>query len=207
MRIALRPSLWDSQPRFDMQLLSDTLQRAGQGDPQAASELLALLYDELRQLAAQKLAREHPGQTLQATALVHEAWLRLGGEDQPAWQNRAHFFAAAAESMRRILVDRARRRQSLRRGGKAERVALDSIELATPMTDDQLLAVHEALDDLAAHDPLKADLVKLRYFAGLTFAEAGKVLGLSPTTTKRHWTYARAWLYRKLSGEQASPPA
>jgi RNA polymerase sigma factor (TIGR02999 family) len=167
-------------------------------DPQPASELLPLVYEELRKLAAHKMAGETPGQTLQATALVHEAWLRLGGDRQPAWQNQAHFFAAAAEAMRRILVDRARRRKSLRRGGGAERVDLDFIEVAEPVNDDELLAVHEALDRLAAHDPEKAELVKLRFFAGLTFQEAALALALTPTTAKRHWAYARAWLYREI---------
>lgn len=165
---------------------------------QPASALLPLVYEELRKLAAHKMAGEAPGQTLQATALVHEAWLRLGGDRQPAWQNQAHFFAAAAEAMRRILVDRARRRKSLRRGGGAERVDLDSIELAEPVNDDELLAVHEALDRLTAHDPEKAELVKLRYFAGLTLQEAARALDLAPTTAKRHWAYARAWLYREI---------
>ena len=183
---------------MDQNLKSGVLQRAEQGDPQAADELLVVLYDELRKLASQKLAREAPGQTLQATALVHEAWLRLGGDKQPAWENRAHFFAAAAESMRRILVDRSRRRRSLRRGGGAERVDLDSLGLGLAIDDDQLLTVHEALDGLAAHDPDKAELVKLRFFVGLTIQEAAKVLGLSPTTAKRHWAYARAWLFREV---------
>jgi len=171
-----------------------------QGDSQAASRLLALVYDELRILAARKMARETPGQTLQATALVHEAWLRLGGDRQPAWQNRAHFFSAAAEAMRRILIDNARRKRALRHGGQAERVELapDSLELAAGMDDDQLLAVHEALDRLAAHDAVKAELVKLRFFAGLTIEESARALGLSEPTAKRYWAYARAWLYRAV---------
>jgi RNA polymerase sigma factor (TIGR02999 family) len=168
------------------------------GAAQRANELLPLVYEELRKLAASKLARESPGQTLQATALVHEAWLRLGGDQQPPWQNQAHFFAAAAEAMRRILVDRARRRKALRRGGDPERVDLESIPLAMEVNDDQLLGVHEALGRLAEHDPNKAELVKLRFFAGLTIQETAKVLGLAPTTAKRHWAYARAWLYREI---------
>jgi RNA polymerase sigma factor (TIGR02999 family) len=161
------------------------LQQIESGDSQAADRLLPLVYDELRKLAAQKMSREAPGQTLQATALVHEAWLRLGGDQQPAWQNRAHFFAAAAEAMRRILIDNARRKKSLRHGGQAERVALDldSLELAAGM---------------AAHDAIKAELVKLRFFAGLTIEEAAKVLDLSEPTAKRYWAYARAWLYREI---------
>jgi RNA polymerase sigma factor (TIGR02999 family) len=171
-------------------------------DPAHAEELLLRVYDELRKLAAQKLSREAPGQTLQATALVHEAWLRLGGDQQPPWQNQAHFFAAAAEAMRRILIDRARRRQALRRGAGASKVGLDSIELTVPMDDEQLLALHDALEELAAHDPAKAELVKLRFFVGMSIPEAAKVLGIAPTTAKRSWTYARAWLYRKIqSGE------
>ena len=180
--------------------LTVTLQQIEQGDSEAATRLLPLVYDELRKLAAQKMSHENPGQTLQATALVHEAWLRLGGDQQPAWQNRAHFFAAAAEAMRRILIDNARRKSALRHGGRAERVNLnpDSLELASGMDDDQLLAVHEALDRLAAHDAAKAELVKLRFFAGLTMEQAAQVLGLSTPTAKRHWAYARAWLYREI---------
>jgi RNA polymerase sigma factor (TIGR02999 family) len=174
------------------------LQQIERGDVRAASQLLPLVYDELRKLAAQKMAREHPGQTLQATALVHEAWLRLGGDEQPEWENRAHFFAAAAEAMRRILIDNARRRKAVRHGGNVERVPLDGLELAAGVDDDQLLAVHEALDRLAAHDVVKAELVKLRFFAGLTIEQAAKVLGLSESTAKRHWAYARAWLYREI---------
>jgi RNA polymerase sigma factor (TIGR02999 family) len=174
------------------------LQRAGRGDPCAADEILPLVYDELRKLAAQKMAREGPGQTLQATALVHEAWLRLGGDQQPEWQNRAHFFAAAAEAMRRILIDHARRKQAERYGGHVEHLNLDSLELADGMEEDQLLALHEALDRLAAHDRVKAELVKLRFFAGLTIEEAAQVLGFSLPTAKRYWAYARAWLYREI---------
>lgn len=176
-------------------------QRAEAGDVQAANQLLPLVYEELRQLAARKMARENPGQTLQATALVHEAWLRLGGDHQPPWQNRAHFFAAAAEAMRRILIDQARRKSAQRHGGQAERVELDldSLELAAGMDEEQLLALHEALDALAAHDAEKAQLVKLRFFAGLTLVEAAKVLGISEPTAKRYWAYARAWLYRKIT--------
>lgn len=172
------------------------LQQAQEGHPQAASQLLPLVYDELRKLAAQKMAHEAPGQTLQATALVHEAWLRLGGDQQPTWQNRGHFFAAAAEAMRRILIDRARRRKALRHGAMAERVELE--DLSIEVDDDQLLALHEALDRLAELDPAKAQLVKLRFFVGLTNEQAAKVLGLSEPTVKRSWAYARAWLYREV---------
>jgi RNA polymerase sigma factor (TIGR02999 family) len=170
-----------------------------EGDPRAAEELLPLVYGELRKLAAQKMAHEQAGQTLQATALVHEAWLRLGGDDQPEWQNRAHFFAAAAEAMRRILIDNARRKKYLRHGGGVERLPLDGLELAAGMADEQLLALHEALNRLAEHDAQKAELVKLRFFAGLTNEQAAEVLGVSEPTVKRHWAYARAWLFRAMN--------
>jgi RNA polymerase sigma factor (TIGR02999 family) len=172
----------------------------GRAEPLSADQLLALVYDELRKLAALKLGREAPGQTLQATALVHEAWLRLGADRQPAWKNQAHFFSAAAEAMRRILIDRARRRSALRRGGQIEQVQLDGLEIAVAMDDDQLLAMHEALDRLAEHDPPKGELVKLKFFVGLTLEGAAEVLGLSAPTAKRHWAYARAWLYREITG-------
>jgi RNA polymerase sigma factor (TIGR02999 family) len=181
--------------------LTVILQRANQGDPHAANKLLPLVYEELRKLAAQKMARENPGQTLQATALVHEAWLRLGGDDQPDWQNRAQFFAAAAEAMRRILIDNARRKLYLRHGGGAERVNLDGLDLAASMDDEQLLALHEALDRLGEHNAEKAQVVKLRFFAGLTNEQAAKVLGISEPTVKRHWAYARAWLFRAMNAD------
>jgi len=181
--------------------LTVILHRLDQGDPRAADELLPLVYEELRKLAAQKMARENPGQTLQATALVHEAWLRLGGDDQPEWQNRAHFFAAAAEAMRRILIDNARRKNYLRHGGGAERVNLDGLDLAASMDDEQLLALNEALDHLARHDEEKARVVQLRFFAGLTNAQAAQVLGVSEPTVKRHWAYARAWLFREMNSD------
>ena len=179
--------------------LTVILRRVEQGDPHAADELLPLVYEELRKLAAQKMAQESPGQTLQATALVHEAWLRMGGDDQPAWDNRGHFFAAAAEAMRRILIDNARRKQTLRHGGGAVRVNLDELELAANMGDEQLLAMNEALQRLAAHDARKAELVKLRFFAGLTNEAAARVLKISEPTAKRDWAYARAWLYREMN--------
>ena len=177
----------------DLTLLLDAIQR---GEPDAAGALLAQVYAELRQLARAKMAREQPGHTLQPTALVHEAWLRLG---EQCFENRAHFFGAAAEAMRRILVERARRKLAARHGGGAEHVDMDGIEIAAPTEkDDELLAVHEALDNLAAHDPRKAELVKLRYFAGLSIDEAAEVLGISAPTAKRDWTYARAWLFREI---------
>lgn len=168
------------------------------GNPKGADELLPLVYGELRKLAASKMASQAPNQTLQPTALVHEAWLRLVGNHNPQYANRAHFFSAAAEAMRRILIDNARRKQAERHGGHAERVELplNSLELAAGMDDGQLLAMHEALDHLAAHDAMKAELVKLRFFAGLTLEEAARVLQISTPTAKRYWAYARAWLYR-----------
>jgi RNA polymerase sigma factor (TIGR02999 family) len=178
------------------------LQRMEQGDAQAAEELLPLVYDELRKLASAKMARESGGQTLQPTALVHEAWLRLGGDQQPDWQNRAHFFASAAEAMRRILIERARRRRTRRHGGGLERVDVNdpALGIAAPdAADDELLAVHETLERLAHHDARKAELVKLRYFAGLTIEQAAEVLGIAVPTAKRDWTYARAWLFKEIS--------
>ena len=169
------------------------------GDPQAAVELLPLVYNELRRLAAQKIAQEASGQTLQATALVHEAYLRLVDvEDAQRWNSRGHFFAAAAEAMRRILVDRAREKGREKRGGKLQRLDIDAVALATSVTPDQLLAVDEALTKLALDDPAAAEIVKLRYFAGLTVDEAGQALGLSTATAYRHWNYARVWLHAEL---------
>jgi RNA polymerase sigma factor (TIGR02999 family) len=170
-----------------------------QGDPRAAEELLPLVYAELRKLATAKMAEEKPGQTLQATALVHEAYLRLVGTDAgPQWNGRAHFFAAAAEAMRRILVDQARRKLSLRRGGGLQRLPIEDqeIEAAEPSVD--LLAVHEALDRFQDVDPTAAQIVKLRYFAGLTIPQAAEALGISTSTVDRSWAYARAWLHAAL---------
>jgi len=169
------------------------------GDPSSTEQLLPIVYDELRRLAAQQLARERPGQTLQATALVHEAWLRLLGDDgERLWSNRAHFFGAAAEAMRRILVDAARRKLSHKRGSGAERVDLQAIELATQADDESLVLVHEALEQLAAHDAQAAELVKLRFFAGLEQREAATLLGLPERSAGRLWAYARAWLFREI---------
>jgi RNA polymerase sigma factor (TIGR02999 family) len=172
-----------------------------QGDPSAAEQLLPLVYDELRRLAAQKIAQEAPGQTLQATALVHEAYLRLVGADQARdWNGRGHFFAAAAEAMRRILVENARRKQSLKRGGSRAREDVDELQLAAPEPREDLLALDEALTKLAATDRAAADLVQLRAFAGLTLPEAAEVLGISPRTAGRLWAFARAWLRREVEG-------
>ena len=160
-------------------------------------QLLAQVYQELRRIAAYKMAAEPPGQTLQPTALVHEAWLRLGGRDQQ-WENRAHFFAAAGEAMRRILVENARRKHRLKRGGNLERVNLDDLDLPSPMPDEELLALNDALDRLEAADPRAAELVKLCFFAGLTQEQAAAELGVSISTVERTWAFARAWLYREL---------
>jgi RNA polymerase sigma factor (TIGR02999 family) len=170
-----------------------------QGDPQAAEQLLPLVYDELRKLAAQKLAQENPGQTLQATALVHEAYLRLVGAQDPGWNGRGHFFAAAAEAIPRILVENARRKKRLRHGGGVLRLDLDGIDLADAAPDEDLLALDEALERLAQKDPGAAQLVKLCYFAGLTMEEAAIALGISLRTAERNWTYARTWLHRSIS--------
>ena len=169
------------------------------GDPTAADELLPLVYEELRRLAASRMANEAAGNTLQPTALVHEAWLRLVGKDNPKFAGRAHFFAAAAEAMRRILIDRARRKHALRHGGGQVRVDIQQLDLASPDADDQLLAVNEALAKLAALDPIEAELVKLRYFAGLTIEEAAGLLDISPRTARNYWTHARTWLYHKIT--------
>lgn len=168
------------------------------GDPTAADKLLGLVYDELRKLAASKMAQERAGQTLQPTALVHEAWLRLVGATPPSFANRAHFFSAAAEAMRRILIDRARRKLTVRHGGGCERVDLDGVDLAAPDADRQLIAVHDALEKLALQHPLQAELVKLRYFAGMTNEEIAKVLGISVSTVKNYWTFARAWIFSEI---------
>jgi RNA polymerase sigma factor (TIGR02999 family) len=170
-----------------------------QGDPSAASQLLPLVYDELRKLAAQRLAQERPGQTLQPTALVHEAYLRLVDVEQAQrWNGRGHFFAACAEAMRRILVEQARRRMALKRGGEAQRQPLDASEVAAPASDDHLLAVHDALDELSRSDPEAATLVKLRFFAGMTMSEAAEALGISVRTAGDVWAYARSWLSRQM---------
>ena len=181
----------------DVTLLLD---RAQQGDPRAAEELLPLVYDELRKLAAAKMANEAPGQTLQPTALVHEAWLRLGGAQDQQWQGKAHFFAAAAEAMRRILIDVARRKHQVRHGGGQQRVQLEGMDIALPDDRTRLLQVHEALDELAAVDPMKAQVVKLRFFVGLTNGETADLLHVSERTVERAWTFAKAWLFATIQG-------
>ena len=167
---------------------------------QSAEELLPLVYDELRKLAASKMANEAQGHTLQPTALVHEAWLALRRNENVKWEGRAHFFGAAAEAMRRILINNVRRRRARRHGGGQRRLDIDELELPGAAKDDEMLAVDEALEQLAAHDPVKAELVKLRYFAGLNNAEAAAVLEVSEPTAKRYWTYARAWLLAAIEG-------
>ncbi len=179
--------------------LTRILGAIGAGEAQAAQELLPLVYDELRRMAAAKMARETGTQTLQPTALVHEAWLRLVGGNSPKFENRAYFFAAAAEAMRRILIDNARRKRAMRHGGGQQRVDWEEAELAVQGSDEQLLAIDEALDKLAARSPLEADLVKLRYFVGMTLDEAAEALGISARTADNYWAHARAWLFRELS--------
>jgi RNA polymerase sigma factor (TIGR02999 family) len=177
------------------------LERVEHGDPKAAAELLPVVYEELRRLAARKMTNEAAGHTLQPTALVHEAWMRLGGSDAPTFQNRAHFFGAAAEAMRRILIEHARRRLAAKRGAGVEVVNLDGLEISSPLADDdQLLAVNEALEKFAAVDERKAELVKLRYFVGLNFEEAAAALGIAVPTAKQWWAYARSWLTVEMRG-------
>ena len=179
--------------------VTQILSRIDSGDPSAPEQLLPLIYDELRRLAAAKLAREKPGQTLQATALVHEAYVRMVGASQPrSYQDRRHFFAAAATAMRRILIDSARRKLTSKRGGDFERQPLEAI--AGPEPNEQLLELDEALQRFATKDPIKAQLVELRYFVGMTADEAAAVLGISPTTADRYWAYARAWLQAEVRG-------
>lgn len=181
-----------------MPQVTEMLAAARSGDPEAPGRLFEKVYAELRALAANRMQGESPGHTLQPTALVHEAWLRLGGEAQPAWANRAHFFTAASEAMRRILVEAARRKRTLRRGGDKEFTDLAEDAIAVTVDAERLLQVNEALDRFAQIDPFKAELVKLRHFVGLSIPETAAVLGISEATAKRHWAYARAWLLREL---------
>ena len=180
--------------------VTEILNAARAGDQQAANQIMPLVYDELRRLAARDLAGEAPGQTLNATALVHEVYLKLvGPADARRWNDRSHFFAAAATAMRHILIDNARRKRAQRHGGGRHQEPLEDVAATGP--DDELLAIHEALDELAEREPLKARLVELRYFAGLTGEQAASVLGISPTTADRHWAYVRAWLQSRVRGE------
>jgi RNA polymerase sigma factor (TIGR02999 family) len=188
-----------------MNEITHVLERIEKGEPCAAEELLPLVYEELRKLAAQKMAHEKPDQTLQPTALVHEAYLRLVDvEQRQRWDGRGHFFAAAAEAMRRILVERARRKKALKHGGGRRRIDADTVAVVAPAADDDLVAIDEALDRLAALDSVKAELVKLRYFAGLTIEESALALGISCATAKRYWAYSRVWLFEQVSGTATS---
>lgn len=196
--MSLTPSSATLSLGDDMSDATLLLNAVEQGEPQAAEKLLELVYEELRRLAISKMAREAPGQTLQPTALVHEAWLRLVGNHHPQFENRAHFFSAAAEAMRRILIDRARRKLAVRHGGGFERVDLDGQDLAAAEADQQLLAVHEVLDKLAKEHPVQAEVVKLRYFAGMTNEETAQVLGISVSTTKNYWNFARTWIFHEI---------
>ena len=189
-----------TRPGRDASNVTQILNAIQRGDLKAADELLPIVYGELRRLAAQKLSQEKPGQTLQATALVHEAYIRLVGSQDPGWDNRGHFFGAAAEAMRRILVERARRKKRLRHGGARERVDLDVAELTVDGPSEDLLALDDALEKLADEDPLDGEVVKLRYFAGLTNDQVAKALGMSPRTARRRWSYARAWLLKEMEG-------
>jgi len=189
------PELSSGNDMSDATLL---LNAVGQRDPQSSEKLLELVYEELRRLATSKMAREAPGQTLQPTALVHEAWLRLVGTKNPKFENRAHFFAAAAEAMRRILIDRARKKLTQRHGEGFERVELDGQYLAAPETDQQLIAVNEVLDKFAREFPLQAEVVKLRYYVGMTNEETAEVLGISLSTTKNYWMFARTWIFHEI---------
>lgn len=185
-----------------MSELTRILEAAQRGEPSAANELLPLVYRELRKLAAAKMAHEAPGQTLQPTALVHEAWLRLGADEQPNWQNRGHFFAAAAEAMRRILVENARRKLRLKRGGGQERIELHESALEAPVEDEKILQVNDALDALAAQDPQKANIVKLRFFGGLDHAEIAALLGVNEKTVRRHWEVAKVRLFQSIKAQE-----
>lgn len=174
------------------------LESIEQGDPKAADELLPLVYEELRKLAASKMAREGPNQTLQPTALVHEAWLRLVGRDNPQFANRAHFFATAAEAIRRILIDKARRKRAVRHGGGQANVPLEELEIAAPGEDDEILEINEAMEKLAAQNKAQAELVKLRYFVGMTLEEAALVLNISARTADNYWAHAKVWLFKEI---------
>ena len=178
--------------------VTQILERVEQGDGKAAEELLPLVYEELRKLAAYKMAQEQAGQTLQPTALVHEAWLRIVGQQQQRWENRKQFFIAASETMRRILVDRARKRQAIRHGGDLQRVELESVELPIESEPEHLLRIHEVLDELAAEEPTRAEVVKLHCFVGMSLVEIAEVLNVSEKTVQRYWAYAKAWLRHKL---------
>jgi len=196
----------ESPPKLPgMSDVTQLLDAMDAGDPKAADQLLPLVYEELRKLAAAKMAQEKPGQTLQATALVHEAWLRLvDPTDSKAWNGRGHFFGAAAEAMRRILVESARRKARLRHGGNLQRTDLEGVEIAAPLPEDRLVQVSEALDDLEREAPEAAQVVKLRYFAGLTQEQVAETLGTSLRTAERQWTWAKAWLFRRIQAQDST---
>ena len=200
------PIVWHKVEKYrNHHRLSDVthiLQAIQQGDPKAADELLPLVYEELRKLAASRMACETPGHTLQPTALVHEAWMRLVGSENPKFDGRAHFFAAAAEAMRRILIDRARRKRAVRHGGGQERVDFEEVDFAIQKDDDQLLAMNDALDKLANKNKVEAELVKLRYFVGMTSAQAAEVLGITEASAKHYWIHARTWLYQEITASK-----
>ena len=183
----------------DMPEVTQILSALRDGDRQAFDQLLPVVYDELRTLAAQKLRHEAPGQTMQATALVHEVYLRLVGPNERTFENRGHFFAAAAEAMRRILIDRARAKNRIKRGGSLKRLDLNQLDLTCPVPSDELLALDEALEQLTVEDPVKAELVKLRFYAGMTTEQAAELLSISRATAERYWSFARAWLYRAIT--------
>jgi RNA polymerase sigma factor (TIGR02999 family) len=183
--------------------VTQILQSVEQGDPTAAEELLPLVYDELRKLAVARMANEAPNQTLQPTALVHEAWLRLVGGNCASFANRAHFFAAAAEAIRRILIDKARRKRALRHGAGRQPLSLDEVEIAAPADDEEILEVHEALDQLALQSSAEAELVKLRYFVGMTLEECAQAMNISPRTADNYWAHAKAWLFNEIQRNRA----
>jgi len=186
---------------YTMSQFTRVLDEIQQGKEEAADKLLPLVYEELRKLAAHKMASEAPGQTLQPTALVHEAWLRLTGDESKTWDSRGHFFAAAAEAMRRILIERARAKGRLRRGAGGERIPLEHVTVASDDPPETVLAINEALDRLTARDPFKAEVVKMRYFVGLSQEEIARALGVSEPTVRRHWAIARAWLYAEMKSQ------
>lgn len=194
-----------SLKRAVMNDVTRILQAASGGDPKAAQELMPLVYEELRKLAAYRMSLQPPGQTLQATALVHDAYLRLLGDGEKSWNDRRHFFAAAAEAMRHILIDRARRKAAVRHGSGLEKLPLDDVIVAAETEEETLLAIDEALQKLSIADPATAELVKLRFFAGFTFAQAAEIIGISERTAKRMWAYARAWLFEEISGRSPAP--
>jgi RNA polymerase sigma factor (TIGR02999 family) len=201
IKLDLASVIWDLSI-----ILSDVtqiLEAVARGDPAAADDLLPLVYEELRRLAAAKMAQQPPGQTLQATALVHEAWLRLGAGQMPRWESRRHFFAAAAQAMRHVLIERARRKLRARHGGECERVDLDAVEIPVPTDDERLLLVNSALDELALLAPEKAEVVKLRFFVGLDETETAELLHISPRTVERYWHYAKAWLFEHIKSPGA----